>query len=195
MVNVAEEVIEPEKTLPSAIMWALIITSLLYVLVSLAAVLSLPTAQLADHPAPFSLIMRTNSDIPVEVISLISLIAILNGALVQIVMGSRVLFGMAEKGVAPRLFGCINPHTRTPVNATVFFAIILLMMALCFPIEKLAKITSFVILAIFALVSLSLCLIKFRDDSGQAEHFSVSTFVPITSFLFCLGFLLLQLSG
>ena len=162
MVNVAEEVIEPEKNLPTAIIMALLISTLFYVLISLAAVLAIPIQDLANHKAPFALIVQTNSDIPVEIINLISLIAILNGALVQVVMGSRVLFGMSEKGIAPKYFGIIYPKTRTPAIATLFFAVILLLMALWFPIVVLAKITSFVILTIFTLISLSLCIIKTR---------------------------------
>ncbi len=194
MVNIAEEVIEPVKTLPSAIAVALLIATFFYVLVSLAAVLSLPIAQLSGHRAPFALLIRTNSDMPPEIISFISLIAILNGALVQIVMGSRVLFGMAEHGVAPGLFGRIHSATRTPVIATLFFTVLLLPIALWFPIAELAKATSFVILTIFTLVSLSLCLIKFRETSRTTGHFAVPAVVPLISFLLCLCFMIAQLA-
>ena len=191
MVNVAEEVIEPEKNLPLAIIIALLISTLFYVLVSLAAVLTLSIQELADHKAPFALIIQKNSDIPVEIISFISLIAILNGALVQVVMGSRVLFGMSEKGIAPKYFGIIYPKTRTPVIATLFFAAMLLIMALWFPILVLAKITSFIILMIFALISLSLCIIKIRDNT-QKPYLNIPIIVPAISFIFCLGFIFLQ---
>ena len=191
MVNVAEEVIEPEKNLPLAIIIALLISTLFYVLVSLAAVLTLSIQELADHKAPFALIIQKNSNIPVEIISFISLIAILNGALVQVVMGSRVLFGMSEKGIAPKFFGIIYSKTRTPVIATVFFAAILLIMALWLPILVLAKITSFIILMIFALISLSLCIIKIKDNT-QKPYLNIPIIVPAISFIFCLGFILLQ---
>ena len=170
MVNVAEEVIEPEKNLPKGILIALVISAVFYILVSLAAVLSLPIQDLADHKAPFVLIVQKNSDIPVEIISLISLIAILNGALVQVVMGSRVLFGMSEKGIAPKQFGILYSKTRTPVISTLFFAVILWLMTLSFPIVVLAKITSFIILAIFTLISLSLCIIKIRDKNRSGPQ-------------------------
>ena len=193
MVNVAEEVIEPEKNLPTALIIALLISTVFYVLVALSAVLSLPIQDLANHKAPFALIVQENSDIPVAIISMISLIAILNGALVQIIMGSRVLFGMSEKGIAPKQLGTLYSKTRTPVIATLFFAVILLLMALCFPIVVLAKITSFIILTIFTLISLSLCIIKIRDKSNRQKHYlSVPFIVPVMSFLFCLGFILLQ---
>ncbi|NOQ17493.1 MAG: amino acid permease [Methyloprofundus sp.] len=193
MVNVAEEVVEPEKNLPLAIILALLVSTVFYILVSLAAVLSIPIQDLANHKAPFVLIIQENSNIPVAIISLISLIAILNGALVQVVMGSRVLFGMAEKGMAPKPFGIIYAKTRTPVIATLFFAVILIVMALWFPIMVLAKITSFIILLIFALISLSLCIIKIKNNSHtQQRHLNIPVVIPALSFVFCLGFILLQ---
>lgn len=193
MVNVAEEVIDPEKNLPAAIILALVVSTLFYILVTLAAVSSLPIPELAHHEAPFALIVRQNSDLPVPLISAISLIAILNGALVQIVMGSRVLYGMAEKGIAPRLFGAIHAKTRTPAAASMVFAMLLLIVALALPIVELARITSFVILTIFALVNLSLVTLKIREkrpDSGK--HFRIPILVPAIGFVLCLGFILMQ---
>ena len=193
MVNVAEEVIDPEKNLPTGIIIALIITTIVYVLVSFAAVLTLPIDKLANHAAPFALIIKENSQVPVSVISLISLIAILNGALIQIVMGSRVLYGMAEQGVAPACFKVIHPKTRTPIIATVFFSILLLVIALWLPIVMLAKITSFVILTIFTLVNLSLCVIKFQHyEAGAGGYLNVPLVVPVIGTFLCLGFILLQ---
>lgn len=194
MVNVAEEVIAPEKNLPTAIILALTVSALFYVGVSLAAVSSLPIPELAEHAAPFALIIEQNSKLPVELISLISLFAILNGALVQVVMASRVLYGMAEKGFAPRLFGIVNPKTRTPATATVFIATLLLIMALGFPIVELARITSFIILTVFALVNLSLFSIKFKEKRfASRAHFGIPMLVPGIGFLLCTGFIMMQL--
>jgi len=193
MVNIAEEVIKPEKNLPTGIIIALVITTLLYALVSIASVLTLPIDKLANHSAPFALIIKENSQIPVSIISLISLVAILNGALVQIVMGSRVLYGMAEKGVAPCFFKKINSKTRTPIIATLFFSVLLFTFAVLFPIVMLAKITSFVILIIFAMVSLSLCVIKLRHFHTMNDCFIVPLIIPAIGFILCLSFLLLQL--
>lgn len=95
----------------------------------------------------------------------ISLIAIFNGALVQVIMGSRVLYGMAEKGIAPKAFAGLNEVTRTPIVASLFFAAVLLLMALYFPITVLAKLTRFIILSIFGLISIGLCAIKVRDKT------------------------------
>ncbi len=194
MVNVAEEVIEPEKNLPAGIMMALAITTILYVLVSFASVLTLPIDKLANHAAPFALIIKENSQIPVSVISLISLIAILNGAMVQIVMGARVLYGMAEQGVAPGYFKVLGTKTRTPVAATVFFSLLLLVFSLWLPIVTLAKLTSFIILLIFALVNLSLFLIKSRPDQAETQgNINLHITMPVIGFMLCIGFILIQI--
>ena len=193
MVNVAEEVIEPEKTLPVSIIIALVMTTLFYVLVSFASVLTLSIDQLANHPAPFALIIKENSQMPVSIISSISLIAILNGALVQIVMGSRVLYGMAKQGVAPGFFKIVNHKTKTPVIATLFFSLLLLIFANWLPIVMLAKITSFIILTIFALVNLSLCVIKVRHAPFESSYLNVPIWLPIIGFFLCSGFILIQI--
>lgn len=192
MVNVAEEVIEPEKNLPIAIIIALIVTTVFYVLVSLAAVLSLPLEKLANHSAPFALIIKENSQIPVELITLISLIAILNGALVQMIMGARVMYGMAQKNLAPSFLATIHPKTQTPVFATLCCALLVLVIAWWLPITSLAKLTSLIILLIFALVNLSLAIIKFKQPEKRVEGIDIPLFVPIIGFLLCLGFIFLQ---
>ena len=193
MVNVAEEVIEPEQNLPIAIIIALVTTTIIYAFVAIAAVSALSIETLANHDAPFALIIRESSNIPVSLISLISLIAILNGALVQIIMGSRVLYGMASKGVGPKFFQYIHPKTRTPVTATVFFSTILLLFALWLPIELLAKTTSFIILIIFALVNLSLSVIKWKETQQPVDiYMRIPVFIPAAGFLLCVSFILLQ---
>lgn len=193
MVNVAEELIEPEKILPQGIIAVLVISTFLYVLVSLASVLTLPIETLAIHNAPFALIIQENSGISSSVISLISLTAILNGALTQIIMGSRVIYGMSEKGIGPRLFKSIHPTTRTPVAATVFFAITLLLLSLWLPIVSLARLTSFIILSIFTLINLSLCIIKVRENQTPKEvPMRVPFLIPFIGFILCIGFIFVQ---
>lgn len=193
MVNVAEELIEPEKILPQGIIIVLVFSAVLYVLVSLASVLTIPVETLAVHNAPFALIIQENSDISASVISLISLAAILNGALTQIIMGSRVLYGLSEKGIGPKLFKFIHPTTRTPVAAIGFFSIALLLITLWLPIMSLARLTSLIILSIFALVTLSLCVIKMREIQAPKEvPMRVPFLIPFVGLILCIGFIMVQ---
>ncbi len=159
MVNVGEEVKRPSVTIPIAIGLAMLLATVLYVLVSITAVVSMPMEQLTASDAPFADLMQQQGYSP-TLISLISLVAIINGALVQIIMASRVIYGMAEQGNAPAWMAEIHPLTRTPVKATMLATSMILMLALALPLVSLAKATSFIVLVVFAFVNLSLLRIK-----------------------------------
>lgn len=162
MVNVAEEVREPQRNLPRAIFLALGIATLLYLLVALAAVLSFPPAELARSSAPLAdMYVRATGETPL-LISLISLFAVLNGALIQIIMGARVLYGMSRHGWLPRRLARVSPRTRTPLFATAVVSLTVLGLALWFPLLSLAKATSLLLLVVFALVNLALLRLKLR---------------------------------
>jgi len=198
MVNMAEEVKQPQRNLPRAIILSLVITSVLYVLVAWAAVTSLPLDQLAGSRAPFSLIIEKNSLFPVWGMTLISLIAISNGALVQIIMGARVLYGLADQGLLPKSLAKVNSRTRTPIMATVLIALLVLVLAWLFPIETLAKTTSSILLVVFALVNMALLFIKRRESvagntGSDSQHVSYPVLIPIIGFVLCLALLLVQL--
>jgi len=165
MVNIAEEVESPERNLPIAIVVALVASTLLYLLVALAAVSSLPLHELQQSRAPLADIIAAHGYDP-TLITGISLISVINGALVQVIMAARVLFGMSARGVAHRWLGLISPLTRTPVNATVIVVILVLVAALTLPLVKLAAITSTVTLLIFAAVNAA--LLRLRLTAGPA---------------------------
>jgi amino acid transporter len=198
MVNMAEEVKDPRRNLPRAILLALVLTSLLYVLVAWAAITTLPIEQLAGSRAPFSLIIEQTGAFPVWAITLISLTAITNGALVQVIMGARVLYGLAEQGLLPQSLAHINARTRTPVRATCLIAIMVLIPALLLPIETLAKITSSILLIVFALVNLALLVIKQRERGDDKKdltepHVRYPALIPVIGFMLCLALLFIPL--
>lgn len=160
MVNVAEEVTHPRKTLPRAIILALAVTTLFYLAVSATAVLVLTPAELTGSTAPLALVYQKATGNPPIIISLIGLVAVINGALVQIIMASRVLYGMGNRGWAPRFIAVVNARTRTPVRATALVAVVILLLALWFPLVTLAQATSFLTLVLFLLINAALIVIK-----------------------------------
>ena len=162
MVNVAEEVKDVRRTMPLGIILTLGITTLLYFALAVVAVLAVPPAELAVSDAPLALLFERSTGASPAVISGISVFAILNGALVQMIMASRVIYGLAEQGSLPRHFGRVHRHTRTPLVATGLVVAIVLMLGLGFPIEPLAEATSLIVLMVFALVNLALIPIKRR---------------------------------
>jgi amino acid transporter len=99
------------------------------------------------------------------VIALISLFAVVNGALVQIIMCARVLYGMSEAGWLPRWLRRVHARRRTPHYATALVTVAALALALWLPLMTLAKATSFTILVVFALIHAALLRIKRRDPA------------------------------
>ena len=196
MVNMAEEVRDPVRNMPRSIIIALLITSLLYFAVAFAALNALPLDVLATSEAPFAEIIRRNSTIPPAVMGLISLVAIVNGALIQIIMAARVLYGMASQGRVPGVFAHINRVTRTPLEATAAASVVVLVLALWLPIVTLAGITSVVVLVTFTLVNLALLRLKMQERKRAevvASGIVVPLAVPMTGALLCVGFVLMQL--
>lgn len=162
MVNVAEEVKNPEKNMPRAILIALVISTMLYALVSVVAIVNLSPEALASSKAPLADIYTSATGQKPIVITFISLFAVINGALIQLIMSSRILYGMSNRGWLPSIFSQLNNRTRTPVFATIFVVLIITLLALWFPIEKLAQSTSYLILTIFFLVNIALFRIRKR---------------------------------
>ncbi|MBD3610758.1 MAG: amino acid permease [Gammaproteobacteria bacterium] len=190
MVNVAEEVKNPSHTMPRAIILALVVSSTLYLLVALVSVLSIPLEQLAGNQAPLAHLYQHVSGNKPTVISLISLVAVINGALIQIIMASRVLYGLSNQGWLPPIFSRVHPRRHTPLFSTMIVTLLILILALWFPLVTLAKTTSFVTLIVFAIVNVSLWKIQAKGMSGN--NF-VPRWVPIVGATVSLGFLLLQL--
>ncbi len=192
MVNVAEEVKNPSRNLPIAIFIALIISTCLYVLIALVAVLSLPLAQLAASAAPLADIVTQRGQISRNMIGGLSLFAVINGALVQVIMASRVLYGLSQQAMAPASFSSINPRTRTPVYATLFVTGIVLALALWLPLVTLAEMTSFVLLTIFALVNAALVWLKLKGPS-PAGSVSYPIWIPVAGTVVCVAFVLVNI--
>lgn len=191
MVNVAEEVKNPTRNLPVAILTALILSTMLYAAVSLISVLAVSPTQLADSDAPLALIYREVTGREPLLISIVSLFAVVNGALIQIIMVSRILYGMSRKRWLPRFLCEIDPRTHTPVKSTILVAILVLTFALFVPLVTLASLTSLVLLVLFTLLNLALLLIKQRDPH-PAGIAVVPRCVPVFGFLTSIGLIASQ---
>lgn len=191
MVNVAEETQNPQRNLPRAILLSLGVATLLYLLVAIAAVLSLPAKILAGSVAPLALLYTQSTGHTPALISLISLFAVVNGALIQIIMASRLLYGMSSEGLLHPALSAIHPVRRTPLLATALATLTVLILALWLPLVTLAKATSFIMLIAFSLINLSLIRIKYRDPRSGGK-FITPMWIPWAGFLTCGGFVLFQ---
>lgn len=194
MANIAEEVRDPERNLPRAILLALGVATLLYLLVALVAVLSLPPQQLSASAAPLALIFERASGHPPTLIAAISLFAVVNGALIQIIMASRMLYGMSAAGWIPGIFAQVSVRTGTPVIATVAATCGVLLFALALPLAELARLTSTMVLAIFALVNLALIRVKRRDPAPPGARIYPG-WIPWGGLLLSLALLVFHLAS
>lgn len=165
MVNVAEEVKDVERTLPRGIFLTLAITTLLYAAIAAASVLVVPPATLAGSGEPLALVYQTSGGPWPRTINAIAIVAVLNGALIQLIMASRVLFGLARQGSLPAMLGHVWPRTRTPVAATLVAAGMAMAFALWLPLARLAEIAALTTLCMFALVNLALIGLRRRGEA------------------------------
>ena len=189
MVNVIEEVNRPRRIMPRAIIATLIGSTVIYILVALAALAVVPPDELAASDAPLALVFEKASGMSPVLLITIASFATLNGIVIQTVMASRVLYGLSWQGSIPVIFGRINAHTHTPVIATVSVGAVILVMALAVPIDALAEATALIVLAIFTAVNLALGLIKRREAIGPSG-FRVPGFWPWLAFAASLAILI-----
>lgn len=191
MVNVAEEVQDVQRTLPLAIILTLVVTTIVYLVLSTIAVLAVPPADLAASDAPLALLYERTRGEPATIIGLIAIVATLNGAMVQVIMAARVLYGLARQGALPALLGRVHPLTHTPVVATLLVVAVILAAGLLLPIETLARGTSAVTLVIFTMVNIALLAVKRRhpEAPGVAQ---VSPAIPALGIVVTLIFFVLE---
>ncbi|MBT8148039.1 MAG: amino acid permease [Gammaproteobacteria bacterium] len=193
MVHVAEEVKNPERNLPRGILLALATSTLLYVAIAFAVLLVLSPERLSGSDAPLaSVYAEVTGNTPV-VITVIAMFAVVNGALIQIIMASRVCYGMARQNWLPSILAKVSGITRTPIIATLLVTFLIMSMALWLPLEQLARMTSFFLLIIFSLVNLALWRIKGRDEVVNDCVFQIPRWVPLAGFIAALCLLIIEI--
>lgn len=191
MVDVAEEVRDVQRTLPRAILLTLALATLIYVTLLLSALLTLPPERLAAEPAPIAALWAAHTGrAPVE-LGIIAMFAIINGALIQIVMAARVLYGLADRGQLPAWLGRVHPRTRTPVLATGVATGAVLALALIGHLAGLATATALLMLSIFTVVNLALWRLKGRGDAPVGA-LQVPRAVPLLGAIACVGLIAWQ---
>ena len=194
MIEVAEETRHVRRNLPIGILLTLCITTLLYMAIMASAVLAMPPEELARSQAPLARLYQHYTDGDGYIISIIGLFALINGALIQMIMAARVLYGMSSRKQLPHLFSRVNRRTQTPVFATAFATAAVLGLALYGTLATLAEATSIIILIIFSLVNLSLLRVK-RKDPHPSGLIVFPGVIPALGFVVSGGFVLAELIG
>ena len=191
MVNVAEEARNPSRTVPLAILISLVISTALYLLVVVVSTTLVSPADLAQSDAPLALVFSRSGAGDVAVISAIGVIAAVNGVIVQIIMGSRILYGLANEGWIHSRFATVHPTFKTPVPATLLMVAAMIIATLALPLVSLAQLTSLLVLTIFTLVNASLIVIK-RRGGTHPGYITVPSAIPYLGVALCMGTLIVQ---
>ncbi|MDH3678632.1 MAG: APC family permease [Acidimicrobiia bacterium] len=173
---VAEETENAPVTLPRAILITLSVTTVLYMTVVAVAVLEVDPVALAESDAPLTLVYDRAGGNP-DVLAFIAALAMVNGALVQLIMIPRVVYGLSRLDVMPSWAGAVSPRTHTPVRATIAGAVLVMILAVGVELEWLARLTSAVTMAIFITINVALVAIKRQD--GPTTTFQVPEWVPV----------------
>jgi amino acid transporter len=186
MVNVAEEVKDPGRNMPRAILTALVVTGIVYLAVVLIATSVVSPALLGGSDAPLlSVVERSTDAVPRELFSLIALFAVANTGLLNFIMGSRLIYGMSRQGLLPEPLGHVHPSRRTPHWAILTVLLVALALALSGTLTYLAGTTSLLLLLVFFTVHVSLIAIKRR--SPDARTFCAPPWIPVLGAATCVG--------
>lgn len=187
MVNVAEEVREPKKNLPAAILTALSVAACMYMAVAWVATAVVPLDVLSQSKAPLlEVVKRAAPHVPEWSFSCVALFAVANTGLLNLVMGSRLLYGMAGQGLLPKWLHVIHEKTKTPYRTIAVIFAIGLALAFSGTLSQLAGTTNVLLLLVFFSVNVSLIVLKFRETEA-ASGFHTAMPVAVLGAVTCLA--------
>jgi amino acid transporter len=182
-VNVAEETQHPSRNYPRAIFGALLLAGVIYLLVTFTASMVVPTGVLAESSGPLLEVVEAGPiAIPTQLFAAIALLAVSNGALINMIMASRIIYGMGDQGVMPTVFSSVHPGRRTPWVSIFFTAAIALVVLVTIgrndeALSTLGSTTVVLLLLAFVMVNISVLVLR-RDEVGH-EHFRAPTAFPV----------------
>ena len=196
-VNMAEETRDPVRTFPRVMFLALGIAMVVYIVVGIIVVALVPPDALAETPTPLlDAVALAAPWFPIIVFAAISCFAVANTALLNMLMASRLLYGMAREDVLPRWLGPVLPERRTPWMAVLFttaLSVVLIVVvganAESSAVAALGSTTSFLLLMVFAVVHVAVLVL--RRDPVDHQHFRAPTVVPYLGVALCVYLVLL----
>jgi APA family basic amino acid/polyamine antiporter len=201
-VNMAEETKDPVRIFPKVLLTGLSIAGMVYVIVAIVAVALVPVGVLQESETPLIEVVKAGAPgLPIEdILPFISMFAVANTALINMLMASRLIYGMAKQRVLPPVLGTVEPSRRTPWVAIVFTTVIafgLILYVTAFAnstaISVLGGTTALLLLAVFAMVNVAVLVLR-RDVREAGGHFKTPTALPVIGFLASL-YLVTPLSG
>ncbi|EFL28118.1 putative amino acid permease [Streptomyces himastatinicus ATCC 53653] len=174
----AEETKDPRRTFPRAIFTGVAVTGTLYVLVALVSSLLVDYRVLEGSSGPLLEVVEVGGlDFPPKLFALIALFAVTNSALINIMMASRLCYGMANERILPRAMGRVLAGRRTPVVGIVFVSLLAIGLVSTGEIAGLGDTTAFLLLCVFVIVNVAVLVL--RRDRVEHRHFRTPTPLPV----------------
>jgi len=197
ILNVSEEVKNPRRSIPFGLVGAMIAATVIYMAVAITAVSVIPWQELAKSPAPLMDVARKAApwfnglD---RVYLFITIFSIGNTALLNYLMGSRLLYGMSHQGLMPKLLGRVHAVRRTPHIAVMVLLLIVTVLILAGGVKQLAEATVLLLLSVFVIVNASLVILKLRKGEEKGG-FEIPLAVPALGSVVCLVLILTRVHG
>lgn len=193
-VNMAEECQNPVRIFPRAMLWGMGIAATIYVLVAITSSLLIPSDKLAKagSSALLEVVKVGAPGFPLWLFSLIGLFAVINSALINMLMASRLIYGMSNEKIIPKFFGTVHPFRRTPWISIIFTSGIAVILVSTTDIGKLGGTTSLLLLVVFTIVNIAVLVL--RKEPSENKHFRAPTWAPVVGAVLC-AYLASPLSG
>ncbi|MBY4214083.1 amino acid permease [Rhodococcus fascians] len=182
--NIAEEVEDVRRVYPRALLGAVTTAGVVYVLVGLAVSTVVPADTLAQSTGPLlEVVDAADAGIPPWVFSLVALVAVANGALLTMIMASRLTFGMARDGLLPVALAKVLPGRKTPWAAIVATTVVAMVLCTTGSVAALAE--TVVLLLLFVFISTNIAVLVLRRDRSDTDHFRTPTALPVLALITC----------
>ncbi|MEI9902193.1 MAG: APC family permease [Hyphomicrobium sp.] len=184
-VNMAEETKDPSRIFPKVLLTGLVLTGTIYVLVSISAIALVPPEQLGEGETPLLQVVKAGApSFPLGVFGFITMFAVANSALINMLMASRLLYGMSREHVLPAAFGRVHATRRTPYIAILFTTLLAFaLITFVGQVPALGGTTALLLLAVFSVVNVAVLVL--RKDTVEHAHFRTPTIVPVLGALTC----------
>src|SRR5688572_26192108 len=184
-VNMAEECKNPVDHFPKVLLAGLLITGAIYVLVSISAITLVPPDQLGEGEAPLLKVVQAGApNFPLWIFGFITMFAVANSALINMLMASRLVYGMSREHVLPAVLGKVHPTRRTPYIAIGFTSLLAFgLITFVGEIPALGGTTALLLLCVFTVVNVTVLVL--RRDAVAHQHFRTPTVLPVLGAVCC----------
>jgi amino acid transporter len=187
-VNMAEECKDPTRIFPKVLLAGLFITGAIYVLVCISAITLVSPSELGEGETPLLKVVQAGApNFPLWIFGFITMFAVANSALINMLMASRLVYGMSREHVLPPVFGKVHPRRRTPYLAIAFTTLLAFCLIMFVgEVPALGGTTALLLLLVFTIVNVAVLIL--RRETVDHQHFRTPTFLPVLGAISCAFF-------